>query len=128
VNHYFKELPGLEASVDEVLYMPGLDAPDDRPFPFVYYITIRNRSAHTVTVRARKWVVRQKNGEVIVVEGDGVIGQFPRLVPGAEFPYNSCHTVSQDSRAEGAYFAQTDDGQIYIVPIPPFDLKLPQWV
>ena len=66
--------------------MPGLDAPDDRPFPFVYYITIRNRSAHTVTVRARKWVVRQKNGEVIVVEGDGVIGQFPRLVPGAEFP------------------------------------------
>ena len=108
--------------------MPGLDAPDDRPFPFVYYITIRNRSAHTVTVRARKWVVRQKNGEVIVVEGDGVIGQFPRLVPGAEFPYNSCHTVSQDSRAEGAYFAQTDDGQIYIVPIPPFDLKLPQWV
>ena len=63
-----------------------------------------------------------------VVEGDGVIGQFPRLEPGAEFPYNSCHTVSQDSRAEGAYFAQTDDGQIYIVPIPPFDLNLPQWV
>ena len=52
--------------------MPGLDAPDDRPFPFVYYITIRNRSAHTVTVRARKWVVRQKNGEVIVVEGASV--------------------------------------------------------
>ena len=128
MNHYFKELPGLEVSVDDVVYMPSLDAPEDRPFPFVYFITIRNNSPRTVTVKARKWVVRQANGEVIVVEGDGVVGQFPRLEPGGEFNYNSCHTVSHDSIAEGAFFVEADDGKVYAAVIPPFDLDLPQWV
>lgn len=122
------QLPGLAVSVDDVMYMPHLTAPADRPHPFVYFITIRNGSSLTVTVRARKWVVRQGNGEVIVVEGDGVVGQFPRLEPGGEFSYNSCHTVSHSSEAGGAYFVETDDGQKFCVSIPPFRLELPQWV
>ena len=122
------EIPGLEVSVDDVIYMPSLDAPDDRPFPFVYFITIRNNGQEPVTVRGRKWVVRASNGEVIVVEGDGVVGQFPRLETGGEFSYNSCHTVSHDSEASGAFFVQTDGGEAYCVRIPPFRLDLPQWV
>jgi ApaG protein len=128
MNGPFQELTGLKVSVDDVIYMPSLDAPDDRPFPFVYFITIRNNAPMAVTVKARKWVVHQQNGEVIVVEGDGVVGQFPRLEPGGEFSYNSCHTVSQNSRAEGAYFVETDEGQIYWTRIPEFHLELPQWV
>ncbi len=121
------ELSGLEVSVDEVMYMPSLDAPADRPFPFVYFITIRNLSAIAVTVKARKWVVRQRNGEVLVVEGDGVVGQFPRLEPGGEFSYNSCHTISQDSEATGAYFAEADDARTYFAKIPAFRMDLPAW-
>jgi ApaG protein len=122
------ELPGLEVSVDDVMYMPSLTAPDDRPFPFVYFITIRNGSDRVVTVKARKWVVRQSNGEVIVVEGDGVVGQFPRLLPGGEFSYNSCHTISHNSEAGGAYFVEDDGGQRFFVRIPIFRMDLPQWV
>ena len=122
------ELPGLEVNVDDVIYMPSLDAPDDRPFPFVYFISIRNNSPRTITVKARKWVVTASNGEVIVVEGDGVVGQCPCIPPGGEFTYNSCHTISHDSRAEGAYFVEGDDGAHYAVRIPPFDMELPQWV
>ena len=121
------ELPGLEVSVDDVMYMPSLDAPSDRPFPFVYFITIRNLSKTSVTVKARKWVVKQKNGEMIVVEGDGVVGQFPRLDPGGEFSYNSCHTIGQDSEATGAYFAEDDNGKQYFVRIPSFLMELPIW-
>jgi len=128
VSTNYKELPGLEVTVDDVIYMPSLDAPDDRPFPFVYFISIRNNSKTTVTVKARKWVVRAANGETIVVEGDGVVGQFPRLGPGDEYSYNSCHTISQDSHAEGAYFVEADDGTVYYVRIPSFDMELPQWV
>lgn len=124
----YKELPGLEVTVDDVIYMPSLDAPSDRPFPFVYFITIRNNSPLTVTVKARKWVVKASNGETIVVEGDGVVGQFPRLVPGGEYSYNSCHTISRNSRAEGGYFVEGEDGQVYVVRIPGFDMELPQWV
>lgn len=128
VKKTIPELPGLEVSVDDVMYMPSLTAPDDRPYPFVYFITIRNGSDLTVTLKARKWVVRRKNGEVFVVEGDGVVGQFPRLAPGGEFSYNSCHTVSGDSEAGGAYFVETDEGGRFCVRIPPFPLVLPRWV
>ncbi len=128
MNAQYKELPGLEVNVDDVIYMPSLDAPDDRPFPFVYFISIRNNSPRTITVMARKWVVRATNGEVIVVEGDGVVGQFPKIPPGGEFSYNSCHTISHSSTAEGAYFVQGDDDVRYAIRIPAFDMELPQWV
>ena len=114
--------------MDDVIYMPSLDAPDDRPCPFVYVISIRNNSHLAVTVKARKWVVRASNGETIVVEGDGVVGRFPRLEPGGEYTYNSCHTISHDSRAEGAYFVEADDGTVYAVRIPGFDMELPNYV
>ena len=39
------ELEGLRATVDRVSYMPHLKAPADKPFPFVYFITIHNDSA-----------------------------------------------------------------------------------
>lgn len=122
------ELSGLEVSVDDVLFMPSLDAPAERPFPFVYFLTIRNNSPLTVTVRGRKWVVRQEDGEVIVVEGDGVVGQFPRLEPGDEFSYNSCHAVSGNSEASGAYFVVADSGKAYCARIPTFRMELPRWV
>ena len=128
MNVRYKELLGLEVTVDDVVYMPSMDAPEDRPFPFVYYITIHNKGPIPVTVKARKWVVTQADRQVIVVEGDGVVGQFPRLEPGEEFTYNSCHTIAIDSVATGAYFVETDAGEVFAVLIPPFALELPQWV
>ncbi|MDB6070119.1 MAG: magnesium transporter [Verrucomicrobiales bacterium] len=85
-------------------------------------------SRMAVTLKARKWVVKQRNGEIIVVEGDGVVGQFPRLEPGGEFSYNSCHTIGQDSEATGAYFVEADDGRQFFVRIPVFLMELPNWV
>ena len=65
----------MEVRVDDVIYMPSLEAPQDKPHPFVYFLTIRNRSGTRVVIRGRKWVVREDDGEVTVVEGDGVVGQ-----------------------------------------------------
>ena len=122
------ELPGLHVVIEDVVYAPHVQAPPEQPHAFFYYITIRNDSPLTVTIKARKWVVRQKNGQTVVVEGDGVVGQFPVLTPGDEFAYNSCHTVASDGNAEGAYFAEGPDGKIYFTRIPNFELELPRWV
>ena len=62
-----RELEGLSVRVDDVIYMPSLDAPEDKPHPFVYFITIKNGSDESVTIRGRKWVVRENDGEVTVV-------------------------------------------------------------
>jgi len=121
----FTELAGLTATVDRVVHMPQLEAPPDRPHPFVYFITIRNDSSATVTIKGRKWVVADAEGQRMVVEGDGVVGEFPRLEPGEHFSYNSYHTIGSDSVAEGAYFGLTADGEPVFTRIPRFEMRVP---
>lgn len=121
----FTELAGLSANVDRVVHMPQLEAPPDRPHPFVYFITIRNDSPKTVTIKGRKWIVTDASGQRMVVEGDGVVGEFPRLGPGEHFSYNSYHTIGSDSVAEGAYFGVTADGAMVFTRIPRFEMRVP---
>ena len=119
------ELEGLRVTIDRVVFMPHLDAPDDRPFPFVYFITIHNDSPQTVQIRGRKWVVTDVGDQRVVVEGDGVVGKFPHLAPGEHFSYNSYHVIATDSMAEGAFFGTTDDGERVFTRIPPFEMRVP---
>jgi len=120
----FKELTGLTVTVDKVVYMPQLEAPPERPYPFAYYITIHNESDETVTIKGRKWVVKDGDGNCLVVEGDGVVGKFPRLEPGDEFSYNSYHTIGSDSVVEGSFFGTKEDGTPVLTRIPKFRLSL----
>jgi ApaG protein len=121
----FRELPGLRVSVDKVVYRPEVQAPQDRPYAFAYYITISNESDETVTIKGRKWVVTDANGQRIVVEGDGVVGQFPRLDPGGQFSYHSHHVIGVESVAEGSYIGVTDSGEAVITRIPQFEMRVP---
>jgi ApaG protein len=123
-----RELQGLSVKVDDVIYMPSLDAPDEKPHPFVYFISIKNDSGERVTIRGRKWIVREDDGEVAVVEGDGVIGQTPVLAPGEDFSYNSYHVVAGGAEVEGAFFGETANGEWVFVRIPAFRLDVPDWV
>lgn len=118
-------LKGFEAVVDQVVHAPDLPASPDQPHPFVYFITIRNGSDRTVTVKGRKWVVRGEEGQVTAVEGDGVVGCFPRLEPGEHFSYNSYHTTAGRAVAEGSYLAVTNDGEAVVALIPSFELIPP---
>lgn len=120
-----RESHELRVKVDDVVYMPSLDAPPDKPYPFVYFISIHNDSPVPVTVRARKWVVKEENGEVTVVEGDGVVGQTPVIEPGGHFSYNSYHVVAGRAQASGAFFAETAAGEWIFVRIPEFHLQAP---
>lgn len=119
------ELEGLLVKIDQVAYVPHLEAPTDRPHPFAYSITISNTSQTPVTIKARKWIVTETNGERIVVEGDGVVGKFPHLEPGDHFSYSSYHVIANEAVAEGAYFGVTDDGKNVFTRIPAFRMTAP---
>lgn len=120
-----REGTGLSATVDRVEFSPGLHAPTDRPYPFGYAITIRNQSPRAVTIKGRKWVVKDlARGTCHVTEGDGVVGCCPRLEPGQSFTYESYHVIASDSLAEGAYLACDDAGGASLVRIPPFLMKV----
>jgi len=127
VDASFEELDGLSVVVDDVIYMPSLDHPEDRPHPFVYFLNIRNHSAERVSIQGRKWLVREdQTDELIVVEGDGVVGQMPNLGPGEEFSYNSYHVARGSGHAEGSFFGLTEEGRRVFVRIPRFKMKLPE--
>ena len=124
----FEEIKGLVVEVDDVIYMPSLDAPPDRPHPFVYFINIRNGTPERVTILGRKWIVREQDtDELMVVEGDGVVGQTPTIEPGDVFSYNSYHVARGSSSAEGAFFGKSESGRKIVTRIPLFTMSLPDW-
>lgn len=82
---HYSEPPGFRVTVDRVLHQPDAQTPPERPHCFVYFITIHNGTATDITIRGRKWVVTSGTGEVTAVEGEGVVGQMPRIPPGESF-------------------------------------------
>jgi ApaG protein len=120
------ELPGLSVTLDRLVYAPELPAPPDKPHSFVYFISIHNGSDRTVTIKGRKWVVTDAHGEVLVIEGDGVVGEFPVLRPGEKFSYHSRHVLdSPHAIAEGSYLGVDEQGVRVFVRIPTFEMVVP---
>lgn len=108
-----------------MLYMPSLEAPPEKPHPFVYFISIHNHSDVAVTIRARKWVVQEDHGETTVVEGTGVVGQTPTILPNQDFSYNSYHVVARSATVSGAFFGETAAGERIFTRIPEFRIETP---
>ena len=100
--------------------------PEDRPHCFAYFITIHNNSEKTVTIKGRKWVVEEADGNKTVVEGDGVVGLFPELEPGETFDYHSFHLFGGAwAVAKGSYIGLDEDGQTVVTRIPEFRMDVP---
>ncbi|MDX1952520.1 MAG: ApaG domain [Verrucomicrobiota bacterium] len=123
----FIELPGLIVTVDRVLHQPHVATPPDRPHCFIYFITIHNQSETAVTIKGRKWVVTNDHGEIVAVEGDGVVGQFPCIEPGSRFSYNSFHLLdTMKATAEGSYIGVDAQGRRVLTRIPRFLMIVPE--
>lgn len=120
------ELQELVVNVDDVIYMPSLDSPPERPHPFVYFITITNDSPLPVRLYGRKWIVKELRGETTVVEGEGIIGQKPIIAPGEDFSYNSYHVVAGAAEVTGSFFGKQGGQQVF-TQIPAFHLDVPKW-
>ncbi|MDQ8190433.1 ApaG domain [Roseibacillus persicicus] len=128
MDEQWQELKGLSVQVSEVLYVPTLEAPEEKPHPFVYFVDITNDSDEQVTLHGRKWVVREHNGETTVLEGDGIVGQRPVLPPKDRYSYNSYHVLAGSGTACGAFYGVTDSGRRVFVAIPEFGMAVPDWV
>lgn len=122
-----REVPGLTARLDKLCYHHGgASLPADKPHAFVYFITIRNESELTATFLGRKWVVEHADGSRLVIEGDKIVGETPRLAPGEQFSYNSYHVSDQDGCAHGSFHGIDELGQKIHVLLPPFAMQVPR--
>src|SRR5664279_4099474 len=82
--HSSLEVPGLSAHLDRLVHHHGGTClPEGKPHAFVYFITIKNESDRAVTLLGRKWMILHEDGSRLVIEGEKIVGESPRLAPGA---------------------------------------------
>lgn len=117
---------GIQIDVD-TLYVDSESDPDKNRFVFAYTITIRNTGVIAAKLLTRHWVIRDANGKVQEVQGDGVVGEQPHLKPGEGFQYTS-GTMLETSMGTmgGSYLLVTDDGEQFKAPIADFLLTAPR--
>lgn len=122
-----RELPGLTARLDKLCYHHGgASLPADKPHAFVYFVTIRNGADRSVVLLGRKWVVEYADGSHLVIEGEKIVGEVPRLAPGEQFSYNSYHVTGLDARAQGSFHGVDELGNRVHVMLPPFEMSIPR--
>jgi ApaG protein len=90
------------------VHHPSTTAPQ---YLFMYYITLsmdpeatRNKSKLT----SRHWRCTDQTGKVSVVDGPGVIGEFPEIGPGDGFSYSSCCPFPTPGGTMEGYFTMQD--------------------
>ncbi len=121
------ELDGLEVLIDRLVHHKDpIKFSNKTPHAFIYFLTIRNNSNRMVTLIARKWVINNFDGNTLVIEGDKIVGQTPKIAPGDKFSYNSYHLTSVSGRAHGSFHGIDDTQQHIHVKIPLFEMLIPE--
>jgi len=102
---------------------PDHENPRSRRFAFGYTIVIRNEGSEPARLMRRHWVIVDAIGERQDVDGEGVVGEQPRLEPGDEFEYTSWAPIHTPwGTMEGSYSMRRDDGSHFEATIGRFYL------
>jgi len=85
-------------------YVPARSDPDAGNFFFAYTVRVTNEGEDVVQLKRREWIILDAEGREERVEGEGVVGQQPVLMPGQTFEYASaCPLRTPAGRMRGTY-------------------------
>jgi ApaG protein len=91
---------------------------------FEYTVRITNKSAETVQLISRHWIITDAAENVSEVKGPGVVGEQPVLAPGESFKYSSwCPLKTPVGTMRGTYQMVRTNGEKFDIEIAPFALK-----
>lgn len=92
-----------------------------------YNIKIINKSSRVVKLRSRYFRIVDDKGIVKEVEGEGVIGKQPEILPNDFFEYQSSVNLEADSAIMGGHYVMeyVDDNEKFLIDIPSFSLDVP---
>jgi len=96
-------------------YIPEESNPSKKRYVFAYTVIIENLGQAPAQLMSRHWIIT--NGETLKtqeVQGDGVVGQQPRIEPGEHFEYTSGTVLeSPVGTMQGSYRMADDDGEFF---------------
>jgi ApaG protein len=111
----------------ESFYVEERSEPRENYFFFAYRIRISNVGTETAQLMSREWVITDSDGNVERVQGPGVVGEQPVLLPGESFEYTSfCPLRTSVGSMHGFYtMRRVGDGEEFPAEIAPFTLAVP---
>lgn len=116
---------GIKVEV-ECGYLASRSLPLEHHFVFPYKIRISNESDRPAKLISRHWFITDGFGTVREIEGDGVVGEQPYLMPGEQFEYTSWSSLATPIGQMVGSFRMVDDlTRFFKVAIPPFILVVP---
>jgi ApaG protein len=117
---------GIKISVT-CKYEERFSKPENEVFLFSYEIHIENQNAFAIQLLRRHWKIVDSNSERREVEGEGVIGEQPVILPGQKFSYrSSCDFTTDTGQMLGTYtMLNRESGENFEVEIPAFMLMVP---
>ena len=122
---YERETDGIRVRVQPNFSL-AQSRPAEREYVFTYDVELVNEGEQDARLLYRFWKIHDSVGEDSEVDGEGVIGQQPRLIPGGSHEYRSyCVLRSPLGYMEGHYTFERTDGSRFRVAIPRFDLAAP---
>ena len=124
-NDYESLTDGIRVTVRPHFSLAQSD-PAEGEFVFAYHVRMENLGQQAAQLLFRHWHIHDSGGEDQEVDGEGVVGQQPLLVPGKTHEYQSfCVLRSPAGFMEGYYTFVRPDGTRFRVAIPRFQLEAP---
>ncbi len=127
MNFHLKEYTATTEDITVTVSPVYLDGQSDimaRKFTFAYFIQIRNNGPNPVQLIRRHWFIHNSAGETKEVEGEGVVGKKPIILPNQMHEYNSfCVLETFEGFMEGTFLMQRPSGGQFKVTIPRFVLR-----
>lgn len=109
-----------------VSYLPEQSHPAIGRWFWAYHIRLENHGKVAAQLISRHWLITDGNAMINEVEGEGVVGEQPLIMPGASYDYVSgCPLSTPEGSMEGSYLMILADGTEMLVAIPHFLLTAP---
>lgn len=108
-------------------YLPEQSSPEQSRYVFAYHIKIINAGEHAAQLLTRHWIIMDGEARIQEVRGDGVVGEQPRLEPGASYEYTSGTVLETPvGSMRGSYGMVDSNGDYFDAAIPIFTLAMPR--
>jgi ApaG protein len=109
-------------------YLADQTLPKQR-YVYSYTITIANEGDEPAQLISRHWLIRDAQNNLQEVQGIGVIGEQPYIVPGTSYTYTSGVVLETETgMMEGTYQMRAESGETFDAEIPTFALVPPHAV
>ena len=110
------------------IYIKSQSSPEENKYMFAYTVKIKNLGHTSIQLWGRYWLITNGHFRKTEVQGEGVIGEKPYILPGKEFRYVSGAVIETPLGTMEGYYLMVDNllGRTFFKSIPPFLLAVPR--